>query len=291
MAPRAHYNYAPAWPWTQENELPELPEVETTRRGIAPHVLGWRIARVIVRQPRLRWPVPAALAEELPGHRFTKVDRRAKYLLFQSEPGTLLVHLGMSGSLRLTPAEKPPGKHAHVDIVFDSGTALRYTDPRKFGSMHWQTDATGEHPLLRELGPEPLEDGFSGALLYRKSRGRRTAVKNLIMDSRIVVGVGNIYACEALFLAGIHPARVCGRISAARYDKLAATIRSVLERAIEAGGTSLRDFTGGDGRPGYFSQRLSVYGRAGEDCGHCGAGLRHLRLGQRATVYCPSCQR
>ena len=196
----------------------------------------------------------------------------------------------MSGSLRLAQADEPPGKHAHVDIVFDSGTALRFTDPRKFGSVHWQPADAGEHPLLQGLGPEPLGNEFSGALLYRKSRGRKTAVKHLIMDSRTVAGVGNIYACEALFLAGIHPARACGRISAQRYQKLAETIRSVLGEAIRAGGTSLRNFTGGDGKPGYFKQELNVYGRGDEDCLRCSARLREIRLGQRSTVFCPSCQ-
>ena len=270
--------------------MPELPEVETTRRGVAPHVLDRRIVRVDVRERRLRWPVPDVLSDELSGRRFSSVERRAKYLLFQCESGVLLVHLGMSGSLRLTPADEPPGKHAHVDIVFDSGKALRFTDPRKFGSMLWQPAEAGEHPLLQGLGPEPLGDDFSGALLYRKSCGRKTSVKHLIMDSRTVAGVGNIYACEALFLAGIHPARASGRISARRYEKLAQTIRTVLGEAIRAGGTSLRDFTGGDGRPGYFKQELNVYGREGEDCVRCSTALRELRLGQRSTVFCPSCQ-
>lgn len=270
--------------------MPELPEVETTRRGVEPHILDRQIVRVDVRERRLRWPVPDALMDELPGKRFTSVERRAKYLLFQCEGGVLLVHLGMSGSLRLTPADEPPGKHAHIDIVFDSGTALRYTDPRKFGSMHWQPAGAGEHPLLQDLGPEPLGGDFSGALLYRKSRGRKTAVKNLIMDSRIVVGVGNIYACEALFLAGIHPARACGRISEQRCEKLAKTIRTVLGNAICAGGTTLRDFSGGDGRPGYFKQELNVYGRGGGNCVRCSASLREIRLGQRSTVFCPACQ-
>ena len=270
--------------------MPELPEVEITRRGVAPHVIDQEIARVDVREHHLRWPVPAALATELPGQRFTSIGRRAKYLLFHCSSGVLLVHLGMSGSLRLTPADEPPGKHAHVDIVFGSGAALRYTDPRKFGSMHWQPAGAGEHPLLQGLGPEPLEDEFDASHLYRKSRGRKTAVKNLIMDSRIVVGVGNIYACEALFLAGIHPLRAGGRISARRYEHLARAIRSVLGDAICAGGTTLRDFSGGDGQPGYFKQQLRVYGRGGAPCTKCSGDLREVRLGQRATVYCPACQ-
>ena len=271
--------------------MPELPEVETTRRGVAPHVIGPGILRVDVREPRLRWPVPDALAAELPGERFVAVERRAKYLLFACSRGVLLVHLGMSGSLRLVAAEEPPARHAHVDIVFDSGQALRYTDPRKFGCLLWRPAGAGEHPLLAGLGPEPLGDGFDGGLLYRSSRGRRTAVKQLIMDSRIVVGVGNIYACEALFRAGIHPARACGRISAARYARLAEAIREVLGNAIAAGGTTLRDFSGGDGRPGYFRQRLQVYGRGGESCVNCAMRLREIRLSQRSTVFCPACQR
>ena len=270
--------------------MPELPEVETTRRGVEPHVLDRQIVRVDVRERRLRRPVPDALRDELPGSRFTSVGRRAKYLLFQCKRGVLLVHLGMSGSLRLIPANELPGKHAHVDIVFDSGTALRFTDPRKFGSMLWQPVDSGEHPLLQDLGPEPLGNEFGGALLYRKSRGRKTAVKNLIMDSRVVVGLGNIYASEALFLAGIHPARHCGRISEGRYDKLSEAIRTVLGKAICAGGTSLRDFTGGDGKPGYFEFQLNVYGRVGKNCIKCSTDLRGIRLGQRSTVYCPNCQ-
>ena len=270
--------------------MPELPEVETTRRGVSPHVIDREIIRVEVREPRLRWPVPGSLAQTLRGERFSAVRRRAKYLLFECAPGVLLVHLGMSGSLRLAPADEPPGKHAHVDIAFDSGQALRYTDPRRFGSLLWQPAGAGEHPLLLGLGPEPLGEQFNGGLLYRKSRGRRVAVKNLIMDSRVVVGIGNIYACEALFLTGIHPARACGGISAARYRRLAETIRTVLGEAIKAGGTTLRDFSGGDGRPGYFKQRLHVYGRGGEDCRACSGKLRELRLGKRATVFCPACQ-
>ncbi|MXX06894.1 MAG: bifunctional DNA-formamidopyrimidine glycosylase/DNA-(apurinic or apyrimidinic site) lyase [Gammaproteobacteria bacterium] len=270
--------------------MPELPEVETTRLGVAPCVIDRQIIRVDVREPRLRWPVPKVLVQKLPGQRFTSIGRRAKYLLFHCEAGILLIHLGMSGSLRLAPAEEPAAKHAHVDIVFDSGRVLRFTDPRKFGSMHWQPAGAGEHPLLQGLGPEPLGDEFNGTLLHSKSRGRRAAVKNLIMDSRTVAGIGNIYACEALFLAGIHPARACGRISVRRYEKLAETIRLVLAEAIRSGGTSLRDFTGGDGRPGYFKQQLNVYGRGGENCLLCSAVLREIRLGQRSTVFCPSCQ-
>ncbi len=273
-----------------EAELPELPEVETTRRGVAPHVIDREIVRVVVREKRLRWPVPDKLGDELVGQRFSSVDRRGKYLLLHCSRGVLIIHLGMSGGLRLTPADELPGKHAHIDIAFDSGTALRYTDTRKFGSFHWQAAGEGEHPLLRSLGPEPLGEGFDGGLLYRQSRGRRIAVKSLIMNSRIVVGVGNIYACESLFRAGIHPARACGRIAARRYDKLAQSIRSVLGGAIRAGGTTLRDFTGGDGRPGYFRQELKVYGRGGEKCVFCGETLRGIRLGQRATVFCPKCQ-
>jgi len=269
--------------------MPELPEVETTRRGVAPHVVDRQIVRVDVREQRLRWPVPEALAE-LPGQRFCSVGRRSKYLKFHCTAGTLLVHLGMSGSLRLVAADAAPGKHAHVDIVFDNAIALRYIDPRRFGSMHWLPTGTGEHPLLAGLGPEPLDEALDLAHLYRASRGRRLAVKQFIMDSRVIAGVGNIYACEALFLAGIHPGRPSGTISAKRYRRLTEAVRDVLGKAVAAGGTTLRDFLGGDGRPGYFSQQLHVYGRGGEPCTKCSGSLRELRLGQRSTVFCPSCQ-
>ena len=257
--------------------MPELPEVETTRRGIEPHLVGQRVSRVLVRDRRLRWPIPEDLDVRLSGQRIEAVERRAKYLLIRAESGTLIVHLGMSGSLRLVDAASPAAKHEHVDILLESGQALRYTDPRRFGAMLWSD--------------EPLGEDFDGDRLYRLSRGRSMAVKPFIMDNAVVVGVGNIYASEALFAAGIDPRRPAGSISRARYLKLGEEIRRILAMAIERGGTTLRDFVGGDGKPGYFQQELFVYGRGGEFCRNCGGTLREIRLGQRASVYCGRCQR
>ncbi|MEE9099693.1 MULTISPECIES: bifunctional DNA-formamidopyrimidine glycosylase/DNA-(apurinic or apyrimidinic site) lyase [Pseudomonas] len=270
--------------------MPELPEVETTRRGIAPYLEGQRVSRVIVRERRLRWPIPEDLDVRLSGQRILQVERRAKYLLLNAEVGTLISHLGMSGSLRLVECGLPAARHEHVDIELESGLALRYTDPRRFGALLW-SQAPLEHELLRHLGPEPLTEAFEGERLYQMSRGRSMAVKPFIMDNAVVVGVGNIYATEALFAAGIDPRREAGTISRARYLKLAQEIKRILAIAIERGGTTLRDFVGGDGQPGYFQQELFVYGRGGEFCKVCGSTLREVRLGQRASVYCPRCQR
>jgi len=270
--------------------MPELPEVETTRRGIEPLIVGHRLVDVIVRDPRLRWPVPVARLRALRGTRFERVDRRAKYLLLRTDRGTIMMHLGMSGSLRVLAADTPAMVHDHLDLVLDDGRCLRLRDPRRFGSIHCLPRGRDEHPLLAGLGPEPLDPGFDGAYLHARARGRSRAVKDFIMDGRIVAGVGNIYAAEALFAAGIHPGRAAGRISRARCDALARAIREVLRRAIEKGGTTLRDFSNADGDPGYFRIRLSVYGRVGQPCRRCGAPLRALARGQRATVYCPRCQ-
>jgi len=270
--------------------MPELPEVETTRRGIAPYCEGQLLTKVLIRQPRLRWPVPQQLPTLLQGQSVRSVDRRAKYLLLHFDNGTLLVHLGMSGSLRLVTAAQPVGKHDHIDLVFDNGRVLRFNDPRRFGSFLWQSKGQ-THTLLDHLGPEPLSQEFDGRLLYRRSRGRRGAVKHFIMDAQIVAGVGNIYANEALFAAGIRPDRAAGRISQARYARLATEIKIVLEQAILQGGTTLRDFVGSDGKPGYFSQQLNVYGRAGKPCVQCGRPLIEKRLNQRSTVFCLACQR
>jgi len=270
--------------------MPELPEVETTRRGIAPHLQERRIVGAVVREPRLRWPVPVAALEGLAGQRIVRVERRAKYLLLRTTAGTLMLHLGMSGSLRVLPAETPPMVHDHVDLLLAGGACLRLRDPRRFGSIHWLQGGVEQHPLLAELGPEPFDDAFDGDYLYARSRGRRRAVKEFIMDGRIVVGVGNIYAAESLFTAGIHPARAAGRVGRARYRALADAIRAVLGRAIEHGGTTLRDFTDVDGEPGYFRISLAVYGRDGAPCRRCGRPLRLMRQGQRATTYCPRCQ-
>ncbi len=270
--------------------MPELPEVETTRRGVAPHVISRRVTQVLVRQPSLRWPVSDDLAQALTGQTIEAVDRRAKYLLFRCVAGRMMIHLGMSGSLRVLPASLPPEAHDHVDIVLDDGHLLRYRDPRRFGSVFW-LPGDDSHPLLESLGPEPLGDGFDGAHLHALSRGRKSSVKTFIMDNHVVVGVGNIYANEALFQSGISPARAAGRVSRTRYDELAAAIRDVLARAITAGGTTLRDFVREDGSPGYFRHDLAVYGRGGEACRRCGSVLKEIRLGQRTTVYCTSCQR
>ena len=270
--------------------MPELPEVETTRRGIEPHLLNQRVRRVIVRERQLRWPIPEDLDVRLSGQRIERVERRAKYLLLGAEAGTLIVHLGMSGSLRLVAADTPLAKHEHVDIELESGLLLRYTDPRRFGAMLWSDDPLN-HRLLSALGPEPLGEAFDGGRLFALSRGKRLAVKPFIMDNAVVVGVGNIYASEALFAAGIDPRKPAGSISKPRYERLAGEIKRILAQAIDCGGTTLRDFVGGDGKPGYFQQELFVYGRGGQFCKQCGAGLREIRLGQRSSVYCGHCQR
>jgi formamidopyrimidine-DNA glycosylase len=269
--------------------VPELPEVETTRRGIAPHLVGHRITAAVVRNPALRWPV--VLPPTLQGQSVLAVERRAKYLLIRLETGHLILHLGMSGSLRVLPVTAAVRKHDHLDFVLDSGQLLRFNDPRRFGSVHWQADADGEHWLLTRLGVEPLSAAFTGGYLKRAARGRRVAVKNLLMDGRVVVGVGNIYANEALFMAGIRPSLRASRVTRASYDRLAEAVRAVLAAAIAMGGTTLRDFVGHDGNPGYFRQSLCVYGREGLPCRVCGSLLEGLRLGQRATVFCPKCQR
>lgn len=270
--------------------MPELPEVETTRRGIAPHIEGQRISRIIVRQPRLRWPVPRGLDKRLAGQVIQQVERRGKYLLIETAEGSLILHLGMSGSLRITDPAIPPRKHDHVDIVLDNGKCLRFHDPRRFGAMLWSRKPLS-HELIKNLGPEPLGDDFNGDYLFEQSRGRKLAVKNFIMDSHVVVGVGNIYASEALFLAGIHPSRPAGRISKARYLVLADAIKQVLSKAINEGGTTLRDFVREDGQPGYFAQSLNVYGRDGKACRTCGATIRKKVIGQRSSYYCPACQK
>ena len=270
--------------------MPELPEVETTRRGLAPHVEGRRVETVILRRPDLRWPIPPEVPGLLPGQRIDAVRRRAKYLLLDTAAGSALLHLGMSGSLRVLPAATPVNAHDHVDIVLPAGQVLRFNDPRRFGSLLWQPP--GEvHPLLAGLGPEPLSEAFDGDYLFALSRGRSAPVKAFLMDQRVVVGVGNIYVAEALFAAGISPWRAAGRVSRARYTVLADAARGILLAAIERGGTTLRDFISPDGVPGYFEQELSVYGRGGEPCRSCGRPLRQDWIGQRASAWCAHCQR
>ncbi len=269
--------------------MPELPEVETTLRGVTPAVLGQRVAALTVREPRLRWPVE--VPDVVEGQRVVRLSRRAKYLLLHLETGTLILHLGMSGRLRVLSGNAAAERHDHVDIVLGNGLALRLTDPRRFGSLHWQPGAWETHWLLRGLGVEPLSEGFDGACLFVASRKRRVAVKNFLMDARVVVGVGNIYANEALFKAGVRPRTAAGRVTRARYDALAGAVRETLSAAIDLGGTTLRDYVGSDGAPGYFRNELFVYGREGKPCRVCGAVLTGIRLGQRGTVYCPRCQR
>ncbi len=270
--------------------MPELPEVETARAGLAPLLTGRMLRGAEIREPRLRWPVPTQLPKLLHGRRVEAVTRRGKYLLLSTDAGTLLIHLGMSGSLRMVRDDTAPSKHDHVDVMLSGGHILRFRDPRRFGSIHWHEGPVAEHFLLAHLGPEPLDDGFGGDRLYARSRGRRAAVKSFVMDARTVVGVGNIYASEALFLAGIHPARPAGRISMARYTALAASIRRVLTEAIAAGGTTLKDFVDTHGQPGYFARRLRVYGRKGEPCTQCGGPIRSRAIGQRTSYYCGRCQ-
>ncbi len=271
--------------------MPELPEVETTRRGLAPHLVGQRIATAIVRNPALRLPVPSGLAQELAGATIRNVDRRGKYLLIDCTRGTLVIHLGMSGRLWLVEAGSAAGRHDHFDLVLENGTAVRLRDPRRFGLVLWSAGDPLAHALLASIGPEPLSPSFHGQWLYEATRNRAAAVKLVLMDSHVVAGVGNIYASEALFRAGINPKLPARRIGRARYDALALHLRETLEAAIKAGGSTLRDFVGGDGRAGYFQHEHLVYGRGGEPCLKCATPIRELRQGQRSTFYCPSCQR
>jgi formamidopyrimidine-DNA glycosylase len=270
--------------------MPELPEVETSCRGIAPHIEGETIRAVVVRNRKLRWPVSRKVDNQLPGASVASVTRRAKYILVNTTNGTAIMHLGMSGSVYMVDNGTAAGVHDHVDIEFENGKALRLTDPRRFGSLHWST-APLEHELIRDLGPEPLSNAFDGQYLWSRSRGRKVSVKQFIMNAHVVVGVGNIYASESLFIAGIHPKRAAGRIALHRYERLAIAIKDVLARAIEAGGTTLRDFYGGDGEAGYFKQELQVYGREDEECRICAAPLIAIVQGQRSTYYCKNCQK
>ena len=271
--------------------MPELPEVETVRRGIAPHMTGQTVVRVTVRQPRLRWPVPDELATELAGQIVQRVDRRAKYLLLRTAAGVAILHLGMTGRLRIMPANAPLSKHDHVDLVLASGQCLRFTDARRFGAVLWTREPPERHPLLQTLGPEPFDEAFSGPYLSRRAQGRIPAIKAFIMDHRVVVGVGNIYANEALFAAGIRPLRPADQVTPAEHERLASAIRAILSEAIRQGGTTLRDFVGGEGEPGYFQRYLRVYDRRALPCTACGEPIQRCRIGQRATYFCPRCQR
>lgn len=270
--------------------MPELPEVETTRRGIAPHMLGRRVKQLVLRRPDLRWPIPTEIAPAIQDEPVQDIRRRAKYLLIDFAPGSAVLHLGMSGSLRVLPADTPVRAHDHVDFQLDDARVVRFNDPRRFGALLWQPAGT-THPLLGALGPEPLSDDFDGDWLYARSRGRKASVKTFLMDQATVVGVGNIYAAEALFAAGIAPLRAAGSISRARYEALAREVKRILAAAIQRGGTTLRDFISPDGSAGYFAQSLSVYGREGQHCVNCGKALKQARIGQRASVWCPHCQK
>jgi formamidopyrimidine-DNA glycosylase len=272
--------------------MPELPEVETTLRGIAPHAIGRQVASVTVYDPRLRWPVPAHLEASVRGRTIDGIDRRSKYLLLRFGADRLLVHLGMTGSLRVYRRDVPERrKHDHVDIRLDDGTLLRYPDPRRFGAMLWLPAAAEEHPLLASLGPEPFDAAFDAAYLWKALRRRTAAIKVALMDNAVVVGVGNIYANEALFRAGIRPATPAGKVSRLRIARLVAEVRNVLQEAINKGGSTLRDYVDASGDPGHFQLTYFVYGRQGKPCRKCGTTIRMRRLGGRASFYCPACQK
>jgi formamidopyrimidine-DNA glycosylase len=270
--------------------MPELPEVETTRLGIAPFLQDAIIVDVTVRDRRLRWPVNRKLAGLITGQKVHSVTRRGKYIIVNLNSGALIIHLGMSGSLRLVDKTTAPEKHDHYDLALDSGKVLRYRDPRRFGSLHWTSSDPLLHKLLKNLGPEPLSEQFTGSYLFEKSRNRKLKIKLFIMDSHIVPGVGNIYANEALFLSQIRPGVSVGRVSASRHDRLATSIKQILNDAIRMGGTTLRDFINSDGKPGYFKQNLFVYGKDGEACRVCGNIIKSRVINQRSTYYCPNCQ-
>ncbi len=271
--------------------MPELPEVETTRRGLEPHLRGRVIAAVSVHEARLRWPVAPGLPALLSGRKILAVERRAKYLLLRLDVGTLLLHLGMSGSLRVLPIGTPRLSHDHLELRLDSGQALRLNDPRRFGSCLYTDAPPDDHPLLRHLAPEPFDDAFNAGYLFGITRGRRVSIKQLLMDGRLVTGVGNIYASESLFRARIRPQRAARRVTRAECAALVRSIRAVLEMALRSGGTTLRDYVSADGTPGYFRQKLNVYERAGKPCRRCRTPIRQLVQGQRSTYYCPACQK
>ena len=272
--------------------MPELPEVETTRKGIKPYLENATVTKVTIRNHSLRWPIPGDLASTLKQQVIHSVKRRAKYLLLQCDSGTLMIHLGMSGSLRILDKieHNNPAKHDHVDIILNNGHLMRYNDPRRFGAIMWTDEAVTKHKLIAHLGPEPLLKGFDANYLYKQAKTKRCSVKTLIMNGQVVVGVGNIYANESLFLSGIHPKTIAQNLTKTQCEQLTQQIKLVLGKAIKAGGTTLKDFTKSDGKPGYFAQQLNVYGRKDEPCLHCGNKIQHYKETQRATYYCPSCQ-
>ncbi len=270
--------------------MPELPEVEVCRQGVEPHVLNQNVSEVIVRNAKMRWPITPTIAE-ICGEKVISVKRRAKYLLLETSKGTLMLHLGMSGTIRVIDKNTPVIKHDHFDLVFANGLALRLNDPRRFGSVLWITEDINEHPLIKKLGPEPLSSDFTDDYLYEMSRSKTSPIKTFLMNNHVVVGVGNIYANESLFKAGIDPKKLAGKISKKRYFELTKHIKQTLAHAIEQGGTTLKDFTQADGKPGYFAQELLVYGRGGKPCFICKEALKEIKQAGRATVFCPKCQK
>jgi len=271
--------------------MPELPEVETSRRGIEPHILNQKAIDIIIRQRQLRWPIPGSIKNQLKNQTINQVRRRGKYILLVTDAGTVILHLGMSGSLRILDASVGAEKHDHFDICFNNNKILRLRDPRKFGCVLWTRKDPLKHKLLCDLGPEPLSDEFNAEYLYQLSRQRKVAIKTFLMNSHVVVGVGNIYANESLFSAGINPKRSANKISFSRYQQLVPVIKDILLRAIQQGGTTLRDFTQQDGKPGYFQQTLAVYGRTGEPCDNCGKPIKQITQAQRSSFYCTFCQK
>jgi formamidopyrimidine-DNA glycosylase len=270
--------------------MPELPEVETTLRGIAPHIEHQTIVEVIIREPRLRWLIPTNIKKILVGEIILKIERKGKYLLFKMRNGSLIIHLGMSGHLRILTKPLPPNKHDHVEIIFENKKILRFNDPRRFGAFLWTTEEPKNHPLLKNLGVEPLDKGFSGKYLWLKAQRRKTPIKSFLMNNNIVTGIGNIYATEVLFSTRIYPNTAVNLLSKKQMDILAISIKKILRSAIKRGGTTLRDFVNGDGKPGYFSSQLKVYGKAGLPCVICGNLLQSMQIAQRSTVYCSICQ-
>lgn len=270
--------------------MPELPEVETVRRGITPHLQGQTVKQVIIRHPTLRWPIPTELTQILPGQTLHSIERRAKYLLLNFPHGTLILHLGMSGTLRILPTRTAAEKHDHFDLAMENGQCLRLNDPRRFGAVLWSEQPTSQHLLLKNLGPEPLSEDFNSNHLYQASRKRKIAIKPFLMDNKVVVGVGNIYANESLFLCGIDPRQKANSIRKSDCQQLAEVIKRVLNEAIKQGGTTLKDFTQSDGKPGYFQQQLRVYGRSNQPCFHCNAPIKQITQGQRSSFFCPQCQ-
>lgn len=269
--------------------MPELPEVETTKNGISPYLKGFTIERIVVRQPKLRWLVSPELTQ-ISQQKVTALSRRAKYLIIHTEQGYIIGHLGMSGSVRIVSHNSPIDKHDHLDIVMNNGKLMRYNDPRRFGAWLWTTNLEEFHLFLK-LGPEPLSEQFNADYLFKKSRQKTTAIKTFMMDNAIVVGVGNIYANESLFLCGLHPSKAAGKLTKAQCELLVSTVKQVLSNAIMQGGTTLKDFLQPDGRPGYFAQQLLVYGNKDKPCPKCGAKIESLVIGQRNSFYCPKCQK